>query len=268
MEKIGLLAGIGSLPAEFALAAHSLQQEVCCVALLDDTDARLPKLCAKFTSINIARLGEIIDYLHEQQIKKVTMLGKVTKELLFSGAHAQPDGRMMQFLATLPNQKDDTIMLGFVAELAKEGIETLDQSKLLRLLMPQAGVLTKIEPTAADYADIEFGFQVAKALGGIDVGQTVVVKQKAVMALEAIEGTDACIRRGGALARGGAVVVKTAKPRQDQRFDLPTVGKDTLAAMEEVGAKVLAIEAGKTFIADRQAVLAQAKEKGIVIVAV
>ncbi len=268
MEKIGLLAGVGSLPVEFASAARAAGKEICCVALLDEADARLKDVCTSFKAINIARLGEIIAYLHEEQVTQVTMLGKVTKELLFSGKHEAPDMRMMQFLSSLPNQKDDTIMLGFVAELAKEKITTLDQRKLLESLLPKQGTLTKATPTKQDFADIEFGFTVAKALGGIDVGQTVVVKQKAVMALEAIEGTDACIKRGGKLACGGAVVVKTAKPKQDNRFDLPTVGMDTLEAMEEVNAKVLAIEAGKTFIADREKVLAKADEKGIAIVAV
>ena len=174
---------------------------------------------------------------------------------------------MVTFLATLPNRKDDTIMLGFVRELNKAGIEVLDQTVLIRLLMPETGCLTKRKPTADEEKDIAFGLRMAKELGRLDVGQTVVVKGLAVMALEAIEGTDACIARGGELARGGAVVVKTAKPKQDQRFDVPAVGLKTVATMVSVGAKVLAIEAGRTLLVDRDEVVALADQNGIAIVA-
>ena len=205
MEKIGLLAGTGHLPIEFARAAKAAGYEVCAVALLPETDPGLEAECADFRYINIAKLGGILKHLQKSGVKKVTMLGKVTKELLMNGRHELPDFKMVTFLATLPNRKDDTIMLGFVRELNKAGIEVLDQTVLIRLLMPETGCLTKRKPTADEEKDIAFGLRMAKELGRLDVGQTVVVKGLAVMALEAIEGTDACIARGGELARGGLI---------------------------------------------------------------
>lgn len=267
MERVGLLAGAGHLPVEFARAARAAGDEVYAVALLPETDERLAAECAVCRYINIAKLGGILKFLKQHDIKKVTMLGKVTKELLLSGKHELPDFKMVTFLAGLPNRKDDTIMLGFVRELAKAGIETLDQTALIRLLMPETGCLTRRRPTADEEKDMAFGFRMAKELGRLDVGQTVVVKGLAVMALEAIEGTDACIARGGGLARGGAVVVKTAKPRQDRRFDVPAVGLATVETMAKAGASVLAIEAGRTLLADREAAVAFADSHGIAIVA-
>ena len=266
MERVGLLAGIGKLPVECAKAAKKMGFEVYAVALLPETDPELKDVTADCREISIAHLDEILGYLKENQVKKVTMLGKVTKELLFSGK-VQPDPRLMQLIMSLPDRKDDTIMMMFVQELAKAGIEAFDQTALIRALMPQKGVLTKRQPTEAEQKDTEFGFRIAKELGALDIGQTVVVKDMAVMALEAIEGTDACIQRGGELARGGAVVVKTAKPQQDNRFDVPAVGLKTLEVMASVKAKVLAIEAGRTLLVEREKVIALAEANDIAIIA-
>jgi DUF1009 family protein len=148
------------------------------------------------------------------------MLGKVTKELLFSGT-VKLDDRARKLLAGLADNSDDTIMLALVRELAQEGIGVLDQTALIRALMPAPGLITRRPPTADEEADMEFGFRMAKEIGALDIGQTVVVKNRAVLAVEAIEGTDACIRRGGQLGQGGTVVAKVAKPAQDSRFDVP-----------------------------------------------
>ena len=266
MERIGLLAGAGKLPVECAKAARTLGYEVYAVALLAETDPELGQFATDCRKISIGHIDAILSYLKEKQITKVTMLGKVTKELLFNGK-VQPDARMLQLLMSLPDRNDDTVMMMFVQELAKAGIQAFDQTALIKALMPQPGTLSKREPTDAERADMEFGFKIAKDLGRLDIGQTVVVKNQAVMALEAIEGTDACIRRGGELAHGGAVVVKTAKPQQDNRFDVPAVGKQTIESMAAVGAKALAIEAGSTLLVEKEQVLALAEEKGITIVA-
>lgn len=267
MERVGLLAGIGTLPVEFLQATKSLGYEVVCITVVPGTDPRLEKLADVYYDINVAKLDKIIKTLVRENVKEVTMLGKVTKEWLFKGLHL-PDLRALKFLNRLRNRKDDTIMLAIVDELAKDGIRVLDQTKYLKPLMPGPQVFTKKKPTEEELRDVEFGFRMAKALGGLDVGQTVVVKHQAVMALEAIEGTDACIRRGGELGRGDSVVVKTAKPDQDTRFDVPAVGLTTLRSMEESGCKVLAIEAYRTLFAEREAVLAEADKKGIVILSV
>ena len=263
MEKVGLLAGVGHLPVEAARMAANFGLEVYAVALLPGVDEELKAAVKDYAAISVARIGEIIDYLKEKEITKVTMLAK---ELLFSGGLQQPpDETAMRILASLPDYKDDTIMNAFVAELAKNGMTAFDQTMLIRMLLPQPGVLTKREPSEAEKADMEFGLELARAIGGLDVGQTVVVKDRAAMALEAIEGTDACIRRGGELARGGAVVCKAAKPNQDLRFDVPTVGTTTIESMIASGCKALAIEAGKTLLVDRSKVIALADENDIAI---
>ncbi|TCS80486.1 LpxI family protein [Pectinatus cerevisiiphilus] len=267
MEAVGLLAGAGRLPVEFAAAARSIGLKVFAVGLLASVDEELATTAECFVRINVAKLNEIIKFFKDNHINKVTMLGKVTKELLFNGQHEQMDSRMIKVLSSLKDRSDDTLMLAFVKELAAEGIETVEQTALLKILMPDAGVLSKRKPTETEIADIRFGFSMAKKLGELDVGQTVVVKQQAVMALEAIEGTDACILRGGALAQSGAVVVKVAKPQQDNRFDVPAVGIKTIESMLTVHAGVLAVEAGKTIIVDKEKVLSLANNNGIAVVA-
>ncbi|HWR30315.1 MAG TPA: UDP-2,3-diacylglucosamine diphosphatase LpxI, partial [Negativicutes bacterium] len=162
---------------------------------------------------------------------------------------------------------DDTLTLALVEELAAEGIAVLDQTELLQPLMPSPGVMTKRQPTEQELADMRFGLDMAKKIGGLDIGQTVVVKNRAIMAVEAIEGTDACIRRGGQLGRGGVTVAKSAKPRQDMRFDVPGIGPDTIDSMAEAGAVALVIEAGRTLVVDREAVVERANQHGMTIVA-
>jgi DUF1009 family protein len=172
---------------------------------------------------------------------------------------------MLSLIFTLPDRKDDTLMLAFIKELAKDNLEAFDQTALIKSLMPQVGVLTKRQPTEEELKDMRFGMEMAREIGRLDVGQTAVVKQLGVMALEAIEGTDACIRRGGELARGGAVVAKVAKPNQDLRFDVPAVGTKTIESMIAVGAKGLVLEAGRTLLVDRAKVIEMADANDIAI---
>lgn len=266
MERLGLLAGEGKLPVECARAAAQLGYEVYAVGLLPETDSQIAEFSTDFKLISVAHLDAILGYLKEKQVQKVTMIGKVTKELLFNGK-VQPDSRMLQLITSLPDRSDDTIMMRFVRELAKSGFQAFDQTALIRKLMPRRGQISSRVPSSSERQDMEFGFMIAKELGRLDVGQTVVVKSRAVMALEAIEGTDECIRRGGKLANGGAVVTKVSKPKQDNRFDVPTVGRRTVEVMAEVGATALAIEADKTLLVDRENTVAFADEKGIAIVA-
>ena len=266
MEKLGILAGTGKLPVECARAAKQLGYEVYAVGLLADSDPSIAQFAKDYQFISVAQLDSILNYLTTNQVKLVTMIGKVTKELLFNGA-VQPDAHMLQLIMSLPDRRDDTIMMAFVRELARTGIQTFDQTKLIRKLMPRRGTITQREPTEREQQDMEFGFRIAKELGRLDIGQTVVVKNRAVMALEAIEGTDACIIRGGQLACGGAVIAKVAKPQQDNRFDVPTVGYRTIENMTKVGASALAIEAGKTLLVEREQMISFADAQGISIVA-
>ena len=266
MERVGLLAGIGALPVECARSAREQGYEVYVVALLPETDQSLKDYATDYQEISVFKVGKILSYLKKKQVAKVTMIGKVTKELLY--AHkAMPDFKTMQILMSLPNRKDDTVMQALVEAVESTGAMVVDQTALIRPLMPEKGTLTKREPTDDEKRDMEFGFRMAKEIGRLDVGQTVVVKNLAVMALEAIEGTDACIHRGGQLARGGAVVAKVAKPQQDKRFDVPAVGRTTIESMIEAGAKALVIEAGQTLLVEKTQVLQLAEANGITIVA-
>ena len=269
METIGLLAGIGTLPVEFIEAVKSQGYRVVCIAVTPGIEPRLAEIADVYYDISAFKLDKVIKTLVKEQVKEVTMIGKVTKEWLYK-SHTFPDFRAIKLLNRLRkmNFKDDTITLAIVEELAKDGISVLDQTKYLKPLMPGPQVFTKKKPSEAQMADVAFGFEAAKAIGALDLGQTVVVKNQAVMAVEAIEGTDACIRRGGSLARGGAVVVKTAKPNQDTRFDMPAIGLTTLHSMEESGCEVLAIEAYHTLFAEKEKVLEEANKKGIIILAV
>lgn len=266
MERLGILAGAGKLPVEYARAAAQLGYEVYGVGLLADSDPATAQFAKDYQFISVAQLDAILSYLKANQIQKVTMIGKVTKELLFNGA-VVPDAHMFQLIMSLPDRRDDTIMMAFVRELGKAGIQAFDQTALIRKLMPRRGTITNREPTEQERQDMEFGFMIAKELGRLDIGQTVVVKNRAVMALEAIEGTDACIERGSILAHGGAVIAKVSKPQQDNRFDVPTVGYRTVEQMAKVGATALAIEAGKTLLVERSKMISFADANGITIVA-
>ena len=266
MKKIGLIAGVGRLPVEFARAARGMGVHVIGIGVLPEVDPELAQVTHSYEYINIAKLDRIFKLLKREKVTEITLLGKINKELVY--AHKElPDLRVLKIFSRLKNFSDDTLTLALVDELAAEGISVLDQTELLRPLMPQPGVLSKRSPTEAELADMRFGLTMAKQIGGLDIGQTVVVKNRAIMAVEAIEGTDACIRRGGQLGRGGVTVAKSAKPQQDMRFDVPGVGPDTIDSMIQAGAIALVIEAGRTLVVDREKMLEKADQQAITIVA-
>ena len=266
METLGLLAGIGHLPVDVAQSAKKLGYKVVAIAVVADTDPELPENADVFYTINVGKVGKILQTLKQHDVKNVTMIGKVTKEVLYKNGVMIPDLTTIRVLASLPDRKDDTIMNAIVKLIEDKGMHVMDQTVLIQPLLPEPGVLTERKPTEQEWEDMRFGFRMAKELGRLDIGQTVVVKNRAVMALEAIEGTDACILRGGFLGKGGVVVAKTAKPAQDNRFDMPSVGTTTLTSMIHAGATGIVIEAGRTLLVDRKRTLAMAEEKGITIV--
>ncbi len=268
MEKVGLIAGIGNLPVEFMRAAQHEGYEVVVISVVTDGAPELQAEADAYYQISVFKSDTVIKTFLKEGITDVTMLGKVTKEHLYKKITTIPDMRTIKLLNRLRNRKDDTIMLAIVEEIEKEGLSVADQTKYMRSLMPPVGVMTQRKPTEAEQLDIEFGFTLAKQMGALDIGQTVVVKEQAAMAIEAIEGTDECIKRGGALGREGAVVVKTAKPNQDVRFDVPAIGMKTLESMIASNCKVLAMEAKRTIFVEQEAVLQKANELGIVICAV
>ena len=268
MAKVGLIAGIGNLPVEFMRAAQHEGYEVVVISVVTDGAPELQAEADAYYQISVFKSDTVIKTFLKEGVTDVTMLGKVTKEHLYKKITTIPDMRTIKLLNRLRNRKDDTIMLAIVEELEKEGLAVADQTKYMRSLMPPVGVMTMRKPTEVEQLDIEFGFTLAKQMGALDIGQTVVVKEQAAMAIEAIEGTDECIKRGGALGREGAVVVKTAKPNQDVRFDVPAVGMKTLESMITGNCKVLAMEAKRTIFVEQEAVLQKANELGIVICAV
>lgn len=268
MAKVGLIAGIGNLPVEFMRAAQHEGYEVVVISVVTDGAPELRAEADAYYQISVFKSDTVIKTFLKEGVTDVTMLGKVTKEHLYKKITTIPDMRTIKLLNRLRDRKDDTIMLAIVEELEKEGLSVADQTKYMRSLMPPVGVMTERKPTEMEQLDIEFGFTLAKQMGALDIGQTVVVKEQAAMAIEAIEGTDECIKRGGALGREGAVVVKTAKPNQDVRFDVPAVGMKTLESMIAGNCKVLAMEAKRTIFVEQEAVLQKANELGIVICAV
>jgi UDP-2,3-diacylglucosamine hydrolase len=266
MNTLGIIAGFGRLPVEVAKAVRETGRRVIAIGVLDSVDHELQNVVDAYYAINVGQLTAIIDTLKQEQVAEIVLIGKVNKELLFQGI--MMDGKMRALLASLPNNNDDTLMLAFVREFVMSGMQVLDQTLYIQPLLAQEGLCTARQPSDAEWQDIEYGFAMAKEIGRLDIGQTVVVKNKAVLAVEAIEGTDAAIRRGGQLAQGGAIVAKVAKPQQDVRFDMPGVGTNTLQSMIEAGAKVLVVEAGKTLLVDRAKVIKMADEHGIAIVAI
>jgi UDP-2,3-diacylglucosamine hydrolase len=265
MKKLGLIAGMGDLPMVIASEAKAQGYKVIAVALETLADKSLSSYVDEITWVNVGKLGKLIDSLKDYGIKEAVMAGKVSKTLLYKSKIA-PDLRAIKLLFSLKDRKDDSILLAITKELEEEGITLLDITLFSSNLLTPEGVLTKDRPTDEEWKDIEFGWKIAKEIGRLDIGQTVVVKNQAVMAIEAIEGTDATIKRGGTLAGKGAVIVKVSKPSQDMRFDVPVVGLQTLKTIVEVHGKVLAVEAHKSIFLNKEKLLAESKKAGIAIV--
>ncbi|MEC4684637.1 MAG: UDP-2,3-diacylglucosamine diphosphatase LpxI [Nitrospirota bacterium] len=266
MKKIGIVSGKGELPCLLAREARRLGYYVVVIAL--DPIAGPMNGCAdEVKRINVGRLGEIIKTLKASGVQEAIMAGKVSKSLIYQGK-IMPDIRAVKLLFTLKDRKDDTILQAITDEIESEGIRMLKTTDFAKEMLMPAGLLTQRRTTPEEDKDIAFGLGIAKEIGRVDIGQTVVVKGRAVMAVEAIEGTDEAIRRGGKLAGDGAVVVKVSKPQQDMRYDVPVVGLDTLRAMIEVRASVLAVEKGMALIIQRQEMISTANEAGLSIIGV
>jgi UDP-2,3-diacylglucosamine hydrolase len=265
MKKLGLIAGMGELPKAVAAGAHSLGYKVIAIALEPLADKSLASYVDEIKWVNVGKFGKLVDSLKQHGIKEAVMAGKVSKTLLYK-SKITPDLRAVKLLFSLKDRKDDSILLAITKELEEEGIHLLDLLRFSAGILTPDGVLTKNKPTDEEWKDIGFGWKVAKEIGRLDIGQTVVVKNQAVMAVEAIEGTDEAIRRGGRLAGKGAVVVKVSKPDQDMRFDVPAVGLDSLHAMIEVNARVLCIEAKKSILLNKEQIIEESKKAGISVV--
>lgn len=264
--RYGLIAGNGRFPFLVLDAARHAGAQMSVVAIREETDPKIEELTERVCWVGIGQLGKMIRFFKQEGVRQAMMAGQVKHVQIFSGA--LPDLRMLKMLVRLPRRNTDALIGGVADELAGEGIELLDSTFFLKDHLPQEGTLTRRQPTAREQGDIEYGLGVAREIARLDLGQTIVVRARACVAIEAMEGTDAVIERAGKLARGRLTVVKVAKPAQDMRFDVPVVGLPTIEAMTEAGATCLCLTAGKTLMFDRAQMIELADQRRIAVVAV
>ena len=262
--KYGLIAGNGQFPFLVVEGARRNGASLAIVAIKEETDKRIDDIADDVAWVGIGQLGKMISHLKSNGVTKAIMAGQVKHVQIFSGA--LPDARMLKMLWNLPKRNTDALIGGVADELAKEGIELIDSTHFLQDQLAPTGVLTKRQPTDVETGNVEYGLHIADEIARLDLGQTIVVRAKACVAIEAMEGTDATIRRAGELANGKLTVVKVAKPDQDMRFDVPVVGVPTIETMAAAGATCLSITAGKTLIFDREEMIALADKNGICVV--
>lgn len=276
-ERLGLIAGWGHYPVSIARKLQESGHEVCCVGVLNHADEpALRPYCYQYQRFGMAKLGRQAKFFRRCGVTRATMAGKIFKTALFdklAWVRHMPDLAFTrhfyrQLISRTEDCNDDAMLLTAIRLFNSYGIDFVPATDFAPELLVKPGNLTHQKLTKANYADIDFGWKLAKDMGGLDVGQSVVVKRSAVLAVEAVEGTDECIRRAGKLCpSGGFTVVKVAKPNQDMRFDVPTVGVGTLETIRAAGGSVLAIEANKTIILEQQEMINFASKHGIAIVA-
>ncbi len=265
-KQIGIIAGSGQFPKLFAEAAKEAGREVVIVAHKGESWPELEQYADHFYWVKLGQLGKVIKYFHKHNVTEAVFLGAITKTKIFKDI--LPDFKGLSLWNKIDVRQDDAILCAVADALEEEGIKVLESTLYLQHLLFPKGILTKKKPSVQQIDDIRFGWQTARAIGSLDIGQCVVVRDKSVLALEAIEGTDATITRGGTLGREKAVVVKVKKPKQDFRFDLPAIGQQTIETMAAVKASVLAVESGQALLFDREAVVNLANKAGIVVVGV
>jgi DUF1009 family protein len=262
-DALGLIAGNGRFPFLVAAAARRAGRRVVAVAIREEAAPELEREVDAFHWVGLGQLGRCIGVLRDAGVSEAVMAGQVKHRQIFSDV--VPDLKLMGVLARLALKNTDSLIGGVAEALEREGIRLLPSVGLLADQLASAGPMSRRVPEAAEERDIAYGLRVARALGSLDLGQTVVVKGGAAVALEAMEGTDEVIRRAGRIAGPGTVVVKVAKPKQDLRFDVPVVGAGTLESMAEAGARVLAVEAGRTLLIDKPAFLEAADAARIAV---
>ena len=271
---LGLIAGSGRFPIVFAQAARRQGQRIFCIGIEGMASDELADHCDDFTTARLARIGRGIRLFRRAGVQKIVLAGKIEKVVLvrpYLFWRVLPDWRTlhMWFRYATRDRRDDTLTLAVIREFERDQLMFDSALNYCSELLVKHGFLTRRKPTLAQWKDINFGWELAKEMGRLDVGQSVAVREMAALAIEAIEGTDHCIRRAGELChKGGFTVVKVAKPQQDMRFDVPTVGRQTIESMRAARGRVLAVEAGKTIILDQEETVALADRHGICIVAI
>ena len=266
MRKLGVIAGNGKFPLIFAEQAKRAGVSLVTIAHRGETLREIERVADGVTWVYVGELGKIIRTFHRAGVSEAVMVGGIKKARLFS--NFRPDLRGAAFLARLRTREDDRLLKGVAEELEGEGIKILESTLFLSKIIPSEGPLTRVRPGSEAWEDIRFGFGIAKEVGRLGIGQTVVVKNRIVLAVEAIEGTDAAIRRGGELAQGGFVVVKASKPQQDLRFDVPAVGVETIRILQALKGAALAVEAGRTILLEKEELIREAEAAKIPVVAV
>jgi len=267
MAKLGLIAGSKRFPLIFAQAARAKGYEVVVFAVKGDAARSICRYADKVLWLRLSEFGRLGELMRREGLIEAVMAGQIAPCRLFS-AEVMRDAGLRELLSGIKDNRADTIFSAVIGHLEKSGIRFLDSTLFLKEMMPARGLLAGPEPSVRQLEDIDFGFKLAKEAAGLDIGQTVAVKAKAIVGVEAFEGTDNLIRRAGRLAGRGFTVVKVSKPRQDPRFDIPVVGMGTVKTLLRCGAGCLAIEAGKTLFIDKEASLPLAQRNGLIITAV
>lgn len=265
LDRIGLIAGTGELPEILARQAAKYNIEVIAIALSKDSIPSLEPVCSKIFHLGVGQTSKIIKTFKTEKVSNVIMIGKVDKKVIFQTKIF--DLKAINILRKIRLKDDKSLMIAVIDVLRSEGIECLDQSLFLKDLFPSKGVLTKRKPGKSEWKDIRYGFLIAKEMTRLEIGQTVVVKNQSIVAVEAMEGTDQTIMRGIKLAGKGAVIVKVSRPDQDFRYDLPTVGETTLSWLIKGKASILALEAGKTLFVNKEEMVKLADKYKISVVA-
>jgi hypothetical protein len=266
VATIGLIAGGGRFPILFAESARRAGHRVVAAAHVNQTDPVLERIVDACTWVKLGQFGRLVEVLRAGGATQVVMLGSIAKARFFRDAWL--DGLGAQILARIAVRSDDTLLRAIASALEERGLPVIDPTPYLQDRLAPEGVLGRHRPTEEEWADARYGLELARAVGRLDLGQTVVVKGRVGLAVEALEGTDACIRRGGELAKDGAVVVKAVKPQQDRRFDLPAVGPDTVDVMREARCRVLAVEAGATLVMDLDEMVRRADQAKVAVVGI
>jgi len=266
LHKIGIIAGGGQFPLLFIEAARKAGRHVVLVAHKGETDERAADHADSVCWVKLGQLGKVINFFKKEGVTETVFIGPIIKTQIFRDL--LPDLKGLSLWNKIDKKQDDAILRAIAEALAGEGITVLESTLYLQHLLFPAGVLTKARPNKKQIKDIEFGWMNARAIGRLDIGQCVIVRNCAVVAVEAIEGTDAAILRGGRLAREKVVVVKVKKPGQDFRFDLPAIGLTTLQTLKSVKGAVLAVEAGQSILFDRKEMIEEANKSGVVVVGV
>jgi DUF1009 family protein len=262
-SPLGLIAGNGRFPFLVARAARRGGRSVVAIAVQEEASPDLATEVEEFHWVGLGQLGRCISLLRAANVCEAVMAGQIKHRQLFSGI--VPDLKLLGLLARLATRNTDSLIGAVADTLAEAGIRLLSSTELLTDELATAGAMTRRKPSSSEQKDIAYGERIARTIAGLDLGQAVAVKEQAVVAIEAMEGTDEVIHRAGRLAGKGVTVVKVSKPSQDMRFDVPVIGTGTLATMEEVGAGVLAIDSGRTLMIDRPVLLARADELGMAI---